>query len=86
MKRRIVDALVITAAIALSIPISPAKAQITGGFNPPGSVPGFGNLGLPDSVGNSDLGILLGNSGRKLGDGSSLGGLFGLLMVEILEI
>ena len=54
MKRRIVDALIITAAIALSIPISPAKAQLIGGFNPAGSVPG---LGLPDLGGGSDLGV-----------------------------
>ena len=64
MKRKIVDALVMTAAIAISMPISSAKAQITGGFNPTGSVPG---LGLPDLGGGSDLGSLLGNSGGLFG-------------------
>ena len=77
MKRRIVDALVITAAIALSIPISPAKAQLTGGFNPAGSVPGLGGLGLPDLGSGSDLGDLLGNSGGLFGGDPSAGGLFG---------
>ena len=74
MKRRIVDALVITAAIALSIPISPAKAQLTGGFNPAGSLPG---LGLPDLGSGSDLEGLLGNSGGLFGGDPSAGGLFG---------
>ena len=75
-KRIVIRALIWTTAIVISIPISPAKAQITGGFNPAGSVPGFGGLGLPDPGGGTDLGNLLGNSGGPLGN-SSMGGLFG---------
>ena len=75
-KRIVIRTLIWTTAIVMSIPITPAKAQITGGFNPAGSVPGFGNLGLPDVGGSSDLGDLLGNSGGPLGN-SSMGGLFG---------
>jgi hypothetical protein len=46
----------------------PAAALPTGGFNPAGSVPGFGGLG-PSliRVGGTDLGNLLGNSGGPLG-------------------
>ena len=76
MKRRIVEALTITAAIAISMPISPAKAQITGGFNPIENIPNFNNLGLPSS--GSDLNSILGNSGGILG-GNNSGGLGGIL-------
>ena len=76
MKRRIVEALTITAAIAISMPISPAKAQITGGFNPIENVPNFKNLGLPSSGG--DLNGILGNTGGILG-GNNSGGLGGIL-------
>ena len=75
-KRIVIRVLIWTTAIVISIPISPAKAQIPGGFNPAGSVPGFGGLGLPDPGGGTDLGNLLGNSGGPLGN-SSMGGLFG---------
>ena len=76
MKRRIVEALTITAAIAISMPISPAKAQITGGFNPIENIPNFNNLGLPS--GGGDLNNILGNAGGILG-GNTSGGLGGIL-------
>ena len=71
-----ITSLALTTTIVISIRISPANAQTTSGFNPAGSVPGFGNLGLPDVGGSSDLGNLLGNSGGLLGNTSSTGGLF----------
>ena len=67
-----ITSLALTTTIVISIRINPANAQTTGGFNPAGSVPGFGNLGFPAGGGSSDLG----NSGGLLGNPSSTGGLF----------
>jgi hypothetical protein len=52
-------------ALVFAIPIAPAKAQMTGGFNPNASDP------------LSGLGSILGNSGGPLGGDPTAGGLFG---------